>query len=342
MTQLMKAIVLEGPNQVSMKEIPIPTPGPSEVLIRTKAGTICTSDIMDMELGLFSDNNAPVPMVMGHEGAGIISELGEGVTLLKVGDEVAVHPVIPCYICASCKRGFPHLCDNMGHLCFNKPGCFAEYFVIRQDRVRLLPPDMSFAVASLMEPVCVCLEAVNRGKVDENSRVLIAGDGPFGIMISKLCALKGAKQIIHTGFYDSRLSHSAGQPLNINSEPNLSAKIMQLTEGEGVDTAILCVSSPAAVDLCIEMLCSRGTMVVFSATNGKTPIDLMRVHLKELNIAGSNNDENYMDVAIKLLEDPALGLDKIITHELPFEEWKEGFRLASEGKENCLKVSLII
>jgi len=340
MSQYMKALLLEGPNQVSMKEIPIPTPGRGEILIQTKAATVCTSDIMDMETGLFADF---MPMVMGHEGAGIVAALGEGVTELKIGNEVAVHPVMPCYECASCKRGLPHLCDDMGHLCFNKPGCFAEYFVTRPDCVRIKPPQMSFAVASLMEPVCVCMEAVNRGKVDENSRVLIAGDGPFGIMISKLCAKRGAKQIIQTGFFDSRLAHSAAHStINVNNEPDIAKKIMELTEGEGVDTAILCVSSTAAVDLCVEMLRSRGTMVIFSALSEKTPVDLFRVHLKELNICGSNNDEDFMDDAIKLLQDPTLGLNKIVTHELPFAEWKEAYRLASEGKENCLKVTMLL
>lgn len=342
MQKTMKAILLEAPNVANLKEIPVPTPGKGEILIRTKAATVCTSDIIDMEQGLFSD---AMPMVMGHEGAGIVEALGEGVTEVKVGDEVAVHPVMPCYACASCKRGFPHLCDDMGHLCFNKPGVFAEYFVTRPDCVRIKPLGMSFAMASLMEPVCVCLEAVHRSKAEAGSRVLIAGDGPFGIMISKLCALKKPKQIIHTGFFDDRLKHAEGPltvTINVNNEKNLAEKITQLTEGEGVGAAILCVSSPAALDLCLEMLQSRGTLVIFSAFGEKTPVDLLRVHLKELNIAGSNNDENFPDEAMGLLADPALNLQSIITHELPFDQWEEGFRLASKEKNSCLKVSLIL
>ena len=340
MDKLMKAIVLEAPNVAKMKDIPVPVPGKGEILIRTKAGTVCTSDIMDMEQGLFTDS---MPMVMGHEGAGIVDAVGDDVKDIKVGDEVAVHPVMPCYKCASCLRGLSHLCDDMGHLCFNLPGVFAEYFVTRPDCVRIKPPGMSFAVASLMEPVCVCLEAVSRGQVSAGSRVLIAGDGPFGIMISMLCALKNPKQIIQTGFYDDRLKLSAASSvININNEPDLEKKIMELTGGEGINTAILCVSNPAAVDLCIKVLSSRGTMVVFSALNEKTPVDLFRVHLKELNIAGSNNDENFMDDAIRLLSDPTLNLQSIVTHEIPFAKWEEAFRLAGKEKESCLKVSMIL
>jgi len=334
--------MLEAPNTVNLREIPVPVPGKGEILIRTKAGLVCTSDIMDMKHGLFTDN---LPMVMGHEAAGIVAAIGDGVTEVCVGDEVAVHPVMPCYKCASCKRGLSHLCDDMGHLCFNKPGVFAEYFVSRPDCVRKKPSNMSFSEAGLMEPVCVCLEAVHRGNVKQGDRVLIAGDGPFGIMISRLCALKKPKQIIHTGFFDYRLKQSTGplvETINVRDDLDPAQTIMDLTDGEGVDCAILCVSSPDAVDLCIEMLRSRGIMVVFSALAEKTPVDLFRVHLKELNIAGSNNDENFMDEAMRLLDDPELDFKSIITHEIPLAEWKEAFRIADQQKDSCLKVSIVI
>ena len=342
MIETMKAVVLEEPNVAKMVEIPVPMLGPGEILIQTKAGTVCTSDIMDLKHGIFTEN---LPMVMGHEAAGIVVKVADDVKDIQPGDEVAVHPVMPCYKCASCLRGLSHLCDDMGHLCFNRPGVFAEYFVTRPDCVRKKPPEMTFPVASLMEPVCVCMEALTRGKVSKGDRVLIAGDGPFGIMISKLCAQKEPKQIIQTGFYDYRLKQAAGpltEIININDEPDIVGKVLNKTDGEGIDCAILCVSSAEAVDLCIDVLRSRGTLVIFAALAGKTPVDLMRVHLKELNIAGCNNDENYMDEAIRLLGDPALNFKNIITHEVPFLEWETAFRIADNEKESCLKVSMIM
>jgi len=339
---MMKAVLLEGQNNAVLKEIPIPEAGPGEILVQTKAGTVCTSDIMDMKYSIFTDN---LPMVMGHEASGIVAAVGEGVTDIKVGDEVAVHPVMPCYKCASCTRGLIHLCEDMGHLCFNKPGVFAEYFVTRPDCVRIKPPEMSFPTASLMEPVCVCLEAINRGNVKKGDRVLIAGDGPFGIMISKLCLSKDPKQIIQTGSHDSRLDKVKGPlvtTLNRKQEPDMKKAIMDITDDEGVDCAILSVSSTDAVDLCLEVLRPRGTLVIFAALSGKTPIDLFSVHMKELNIVGSNNDEGYMDEAIRLLGDPELDLKSIITHELPLTEWKEAFRLADECKTDCLKSSMVL
>ena len=227
----------------------------------------------------------------------------------------------------------------------NREGVFAEYFVTRPDCVRKKPADMSFALASLMEPVCVCLEAINRAQVKEGSRVLIAGDGPFGTMTSKLCASKKPKQIIQTGRHDSRLKWAAGpitQTLNTKNTPDMLKAIMDITEEEGVDAAILCVSNAEALDLCLEVLRSRGILVIFSALDGKTLVDLMRVHMKELTIAGSNNDEGFMDEAIRLLSDPVLKLKDIVTHELPFSQWEDAFYKAEHDKENCLKVSMVM
>ena len=342
MDKLMKAIMLEAPNTVNMREIPVPVPGKGEILIQLKAGTVCTSDIMDMKYGIFADN---LPMVMGHEAAGVVAAIADEITGIQVGDEVAVHPVMSCYKCPSCLRGFSHLCEKMEHLCFNRPGAFSEFFITRPECVRKKPPEMSFAVASLMEGVCCSLEAVRRGNVKQGDRVLIAGDGPFGIIISRLCAIKDPKQIIHTGYYDFRLKHAAGslvKTLNINNEASLKKTIFDLTNEEGIDCAILCVSDPKAMDLCIEVLRPRGTLVVYSAISEKTPVDLMRVHLNELNIVGSNNDEGYMDEAIKILSNPNLALKSIITHEIPFDQWKEAFRIADEKKDTCLKVSMIV
>ena len=340
MINKMKAIVLEAINDVRLKELPVPVCGKGEILIRTKAATVCTSDILVMRKGLF---NLPMPMVIGHESAGVVEAVGEGVTDLVVGDEVAVHPVMPCNKCASCLRGLNHLCDDMQELGFTRDGIFAEYFVTRPDCVRKKPNNISFPLASLMEPVCVCLEAVNQAKVKAGDNVLVVGDGPFGIMVSKLCASRNPKMIIQTGRHKKRLKYVEGIAKTINEKntPDMYDKIMQLTEGIGVDCVILCVSNPDAVDLCIEVLRSRGILVIFAALKEKVYVDLLRVHIKELTITGSNNDEKLMDDAINLLADPELELDKIVTHKIPFDKWEEAFDLVENSKDNCLKVSMV-
>ena len=339
MNTQMKALVLSAPNTVSIKDVPIPPYASNEILIRTKAATICTSDLLDIKYNPF---NIPLPLIMGHEGAGIVVAVGDDVTDIHIGDEVAAHPVMPCYTCASCKRGLPHLCDDMEHLGFNRTGVFAEYFVSRPDCVRKKSATMSFAQASLMEPACVCLEALKRGNIQQDSRVLIIGDGPFGIMMAKLAYAYKPKQVILSGRHDYRLQQAApAETLNEKQTPDIVDAIMRLTDGECIDSAILCVSSPQAMDTAVEVLRARGTVCVFSAISGKTPVDLFKVHVKELTIAGACNDENFMDEAMLLLEDPALNIGGIITHEMPFDQWEKAFHQAENGKDSGLKVSMI-
>ena len=229
----------------------------------------------------------------------------------------------------------------MEHLGLNRSGVFAEYFVSRADRVRKKTPEMTFETATLMEPVCVCLESLARGGVTENSRVLILGDGPFGILTAKLCLFKKSKQVILTGWHDYRLQKAGfAQTINAKNQPDTVKAIMDKTEGHGIDTAILCVSSLQAIDTAIEVLRPRGTLVVFSSSYGKTPVDLFRLHVKELSITGACNDNDFMDYAMILLNDASLDLSSVITHKMPFENWKDAFWQAENGKDSGLKVCM--
>lgn len=335
----MKALVLKEQNSLIIKDCPVPSAGEGELLIKTKAATICTSDLNDIKYNTFGIS---LPMIMGHEGAGIVAAVGKGVSNFQVGDEVATHPVMPCGKCISCKRGLEHLCDNMDHLGINRSGVFAEYYVIRQDRARKKPEKMSFALSSLMEPVCVCIEAIERANVKDGNNVLIIGDGPFGIIIAKLVQSYNPGKVILLGHHPFRMNFAVHATKVNESETSDSLKsILNATNGEGIDSAILCVGSSKAVDTAIAALRSRGTISVFSAVTPAPKIDLFKVHVKELNICGSCNDMGYLDRAINYLSDPTLGLDKIITHEITFDRWQEAIQLADQGKDEAIKVSML-
>jgi len=335
----MKALVLRGPGNAGLEDVPKPVPGDDDLLVRTMAATICTSDLNDMATNPF---NIPLPVIMGHEGAGIVEAAGKNVTGFKPGDEITAHPVIPCNKCISCRRGLPHLCDDMGHLALNWGGVFAEYFLIRADRARKKPPSLSFAEATLMEPVCVCLEAIERGNVRQGGNVLIIGDGPFGVMIAKLCQAYKPSKVIISGRHPFRLAladgairiHERGDGKNLED-------IMEATNGEGIDSAILCAGTAQAITTCMAALRSRGTLSVFSAVEGLVPVDMFKVHVKELNICGSCNDMDFLDKSLTLLEDRTLELGKVITQQMPLEKWEEAFQLARAGKDSALKVSLV-
>jgi threonine dehydrogenase-like Zn-dependent dehydrogenase len=304
----MKALVLEAAGRLVLKECEKPVPKDGEVLVKTKAAAICTSDINDIAYNPF---NIELPMIMGHEGAGVIEDLGKGVTGFAAGDHIAAHPVMACNKCASCRRSLSHLCDDMTHLGINHGGVFAEYFTIRADRIRK-KGDLSFSAAALMEPVCVCLEAIKRANVSSGGSILIVGDGPFGVMTANICAsMYPDNKITIAGKYDFRLNY-AGEAEKINITKD------KTTVGD-IDSAIVCAGTQGALDMAVEACRSRGTVCVFSAIHGKASVDMFKVHVKELSICGSCNDENYLDEAMEILKKS--DISKIITHRLPFDEY---------------------
>lgn len=337
----MKALVLEDTQRLVMRDMPVPVPGEHELLIRTRAATICTSDLNDIKHNAFGIR---LPMIMGHEGAGDVVAVGSKVSRFRVGDEITAHPVMPCGQCDSCRRGLPHLCDHMDHLGITYGGVFAEYFVIREDRARIIPhATVKYATASLMEPVCVCIEAIKRGNVRRDSHVLVIGDGPFGLIITRLLKQYTDGRIVLLGRHDFRLGHAEGAvTINEKRTENLRQALLEASGGSGFDTAILCVGTGDAVRIGIEALRSRGTLSVFSAVQPAPAVDLFKVHVKELNICGSCNDMDVLDEALGMIIDPALHMDQIVTHQLDFyTKWQEAFRLAEFGKDEAIKVSMI-
>ena len=339
----MKALTLKKHDGLVTTDVPKPIPGPDELLVKTKAATICTSDINDMKYNPF---NIALPVIMGHEGAGTVEAVGELVAGFKPGDEITAHPVIPCKQCESCKSGLEHLCDDMTHFGINKGGVFAEYFTIRSDRARKKPEELTFAQSALMEPVCVCIEGIERAAVKEGGNVLVLGDGPFGVMTSKLCQSYKPGKVILTGRHPFRMSVAgnggAVQTINERLTDNITGDILELTGGRGVDSAIMCVGSNSAAEAAIAVLRPRGTLSVFSPPEGgKANIDLFRVHVKELNICGSCNDMDCLDKALELLCDKSLNLQSVITHEFAFDEWRKAFNIAEKGKDEALKVAMI-
>lgn len=321
----MRALQLKGLNELVMTELPVPEPKHDEVLIRTAAATICTSDLHDIRYNPFGIR---YPRTLGHEGAGVVAKAGADVTHLAPGMRVAAHPVVPCGKCEECRRGYEHLCSDMGHLGLDRDGCFAEYFVQRADRVVALPDHLSLPLGALLEPVAVCLQAVARAGDIKGRRVLIAGDGPFGNMIARLAVKAGAGSVVVSG----------RSPFRLSRIPNV--EIMQDVPAKSVDIAILAVSAPEAVQICVKALRPRGRLVIFSNVPAPLPLDLFTLHVSELEIVGACNDENRIQASLECLNDTTLALEELITHRLPFGNWKEAFSLAQDGHDKALKVAM--
>lgn len=335
----MHALQLQAVGRLDEVRLPVPQPKPDEVLVRTVATTICTSDLNDIAHNPFG---IVFPRVLGHEGAGVVAQVGAEVKTLGVGDRVAAHPVIPCRECENCRRGLGHLCSNMGHLGLDRDGTFAGFFRIRADRARQLPPGVDFHFASLLEPLAVCLEAVRRGRVRKGETVLVMGDGPFGLLIARLAMRFEPAKVIVVGRHEFRLRQSPeAVTINERCAPDVPRAVREANGGRGADVAVLAVGSASAMEQALASLRARGRLVVFSAVPGAPSVDWFRLHTQELEVLGACNDEDCIDAATGLLAEPGLRLSSLITHRLPFEEWSRAFDLARSGKDETLKVALV-
>ena len=335
----MKALQLTAVDHLDLVEIERPRIAPDQVLVRTGASTICTSDIHDIHGNPF---DIALPQVIGHESAGVVAEVGADVQDVRVGDRIAAHPVHPCGSCAACRDGRAHLCLDMAHFGLNMQGTFAPYFVVRGDRLRVIPDDMDLALAALMEPVCVCLEALHQAKLAQGDRLLILGDGPFAIIMARLARRFGPALVVVAGHEDFRLGFAADATIvNTRTTPGYRDQLRTASGGAGFDAAIVAVAAPAAIDDAIDLVRPMGRVVVFAPFPGKTPIDLFAVLLKELEIVGSVNDQDRMDEAVRMLADHELGLGDLVTHRFALHDYRRAFDLAEHGRDRAMKVAIV-
>jgi len=334
----MKALELKSIGHVALMDVDKPVVGPDELLVRTGAAVICTSDITDIRSNPFG---IPLPVILGHEAAGTVAVVGGAVRGFCEGDRVTTHPVHPCGQCAACAEGLCHLCERMGHFGVNRPGTFAEFYTVRWDRARRIPMAVDFARAALSEPVAVCLEAIQQARLKAGDRLLIVGDGPFGILIAQLVNnLKLAKTVI-TGHHDFRLALARdATQVNTRRLTDPQAELLRIGAG-GYDAAILAVGRADACRLALGLLRPRGRLVVFSALPGDTPLDLFRVHVKELEIVGACNDQDRFDDAVRIMSDPKCRLGELITHRFPLADYEKALALAGGSHQEAIKVAFV-
>ena len=335
----MKALRLEQPGRLALVDIEPPPVRANEVLIRTGACVICTSDLKDIADNPFQ---LPLPIVLGHEAAGTVAAIGKEVCRFQVGQRVAVHPVHPCGRCACCLDGLGHLCRNLEHLGLNMQGAFAEFFVAREDRVRRVADNGDLAVAALLEPVCVCLEALNQARLRPGQHLAILGDGPFGVIMARLARLRGLAGVVLAGHHDFRLGLAkTASTLNTARCQNAADEMKRFVNGRGYDAAIATVGNAQAVKLGLDLLKPKGRLVLFAPIIGETPVELAKVVLNELEILGANNDHDLMDEAANLLADPRLAWHEMVTHRFPLNRFAEAFATARSGKAQALKVAIV-
>eukprot|EP01147_Barroeca_monosierra_P010136 gene10136-2301_t len=318
---------------------------PYEILINVKRTAICGTDVhiykWDEWRAYFSEKTVPTPMITGHEYSGVVAEIGSDVRGFKVGDRVTGEGHIVCGYCRNCRAGRQHLCRNTVGVGVNRPGAFADYFTLPATNAFKLPPAITDETASIMDPLGNAVHcALSFDLVGED--VLITGAGPIGIMAAAVCRHVGARNIVVTDVNDYRLklAEQCGADVALNvavpdADELLLATMKNLGMTEGFDVGLEMSGQQSGLQNMLNSMNCGGRIAILGIPSSAFPIDLDKIVFKGLTVKGIYGREMY-ETWYKMSNMLVAGLQDriapVITHQLPFEQYEEGFEAMCKGE----------
>jgi L-iditol 2-dehydrogenase len=322
----MKALVLEDKGRMTYKDVPTPEPGPGDVLLRVGAASICGSDIMR-----FTKGHRMYDLVLGHECAGVIAKVGDGVSRDLVGRKAAVIPVVPCFACEQCRAGRYSACHAYSFIGSRQDGGYAEFVVMRERNALLLPDAVALETAALIEPSTVARHVLDLGSFERGQSAVVLGAGSVGLMVVQWLRILGARLIVATDVVDENLqaarelgAHAAFNP----TTSDLVAEIRRLA-GDGVDLTIEAAGSPKALAQAIPITRPRGNVVCAGNQPPEASLpmtfveDLMR---RELRLTGCFMSysapfpgHEWTDT-VEAMQQGQLSVETLVSHRFPLSQ----------------------
>jgi L-iditol 2-dehydrogenase len=342
----MRAAVYRGKNDVRLETVPVPEIGAGEVLIRVHTCGICGTDLKKIATGSHS-----APRIFGHEMAGQIAAIGDGVKDFEIGDRVMVFHHIPCGECYYCRHKVFAQCPiykQVGVTAGFEPsgGGFAEYvramdWIVRKGVVKI-PEHVSYEQASFIEPVNTCMKAIELLRLELDETVLVIGQGPIGIMLAVLAKLTGAT-VVTSDLYPQRLKISAGYGLRHNvdaSSDDPVKRVRELSEGRGADAVILATPGNGLIRPAIDAARPGGRVMLFAQTQrSDVAIDPSAVCLDEKTLLGSYSASVDLQAEnVELVFGGGIDFARLITHRFPLGQAVEALHLASHPGPDSLKI----
>jgi L-iditol 2-dehydrogenase len=326
-------------NDIRLEEMPTPEIGPGELLVKVIASGICGSDVMEWY------RIKKAPLVLGHEIAGDIVEVGDGVTEYKEGDRVFVSHHVPCGECRYCVDDHESCCDTLRTTDF-EPGGFSEFVRIPEINVEKgtyhLPDEVSYEDGVFVEPVACVVRGQKFAKISSGDTVLVLGSGIVGLLHIKLAKLNGAGRIIATDVSEYRLdaAKKSGADAVVDGQEDVPTEMRNLNDGRLADVVIVCTGAVPAIKQSLRSVDSGGTILFFAPTDPGTeiPIPFNELWREEITMvssyAGCPED---IEEAIELLRSGDVKVKDMITHRLSLEDTQKGFQLV-EKAEDSIKV----
>jgi L-iditol 2-dehydrogenase len=340
----MKALLLARYGHLEMTDVPQPSPGSDEVLVRVAACGICGSDVHGYD---GSSGRRIPPIVMGHEAAGVIASVGSEVRTFKEGDRVTFDSTVYCGACGPCQRGEVNLCDHrqvLGVSCgdYRRAGAFAEFVSVPARIVYRLPDALSFAEASMLEAVAVAVHAVSLAKISRDTTALVVGAGTIGLLTLQALKAAGCKQVLIADVDDSRLALAETLRATeiMNAGKDLVAEVLGRTGGAGVDVAIEAVGRNETVNACIDSVRKGGTVVLVGNISPEVTISLQKVVTRQIRLQGSCASAGEYPQAIEWMASGAIRVKPLITAIAPLEQGPQWFERLHAREPNLMKVVL--
>jgi len=339
----MQAMVLTGIRKMEKIELPMPQiTEDTDVLIKMTVVGVCGSDVHYYTLGKIGSQVVQYPFPVGHEGAGIVVEVGPSVTRVKPGDRIAIEPAMPCGQCDQCLVGRPHTCRKLRFLgCPGQAeGCLMEYIVMPEESCFPIAESLTFTEAAISEPLAIGLYAVNQSINMKGATVGILGFGPIGMSVFLSAVAKGATKIFVTDLVEERLQIANECGAIWTGNPEKSDIVNEIKEKEPLlmDVVFECCGQQEAIDQAIELLKPGGKLMVIgipALDRLSFAVDPMR-H-KEICIQNVRRQNHSVDEALELMEKKLIDVGKMPTHRFAFSRTKEAFDLVTEYRDGVMK-----
>ena len=334
----MRCLVIHAPHDLRLDERDAGEPGPGQVLVRVGYGGICGSDLHYFHDGGFGTVRIREPMVLGHEVAGTVAAVGEGVTAVKVGERVAVNPSRPCGACKFCLEGLPNQCLEMRFFgsAMRMPhvqGAFRDLLLCEAVQCHRVADGVALTEAALAEPFSVGLHGVSRAGPLLGKRVLVSGCGPIGVLAIAAARVHGAAEIVATDVVDEPLviAKRMGANLALNAATDKDWVARYSADKGTFDVMLECSGNQRALRDGLEVMRPRG-VVVQLGLGGDVSVPQNMVVAKELSICGSFRFHAEFALAVKLINERRVDLAPVITRSMPMRDAVAAFELAGDRK----------
>ncbi|HEY0452492.1 zinc-dependent dehydrogenase [Actinophytocola sp.] len=337
-----------APGDIRLEDADEPAPGPGEVKIQVRNCSTCGTDVKIFNHG---HHHLVPPRVIGHEIAGEIVEVGANVAGWAVGDRVQVIAAVPCGTCADCVRGRMTVCPNQTSVGYHYDGGFAEFLVVPKavlavDGLNRIPDGVSFAEASVAEPLACVVNGQELAGVGQGDDVVVIGAGPIGCLHVRLARANGARRVFLVELNRARLDMSAAvvQPdaAICGAEVDAVDEVRKLTDGRGVDVVITAAASGAAQQDGLQMAARSGRLSMFGGLPKDKPtitLDSNLVHYRELTVVGANGSSPaHNKRALQLIASGQVPVHDLITHRLPLSQLHDAIELVASGQ--AIKVTI--